>query len=477
MLEKFQELKESFYSKNPDLTFWDGQYANYLKVALDGLRVNYVKKGPMRTVFTWPTLFISLFHLIQRVRLKINSRFYQNYRAHIRKANSFTHPDIMLFDLARYQLDEEQKPASVHFHHIYLYLSAVKRVFFTGEKEIKNYRLYHDSYEDRKYIRTCLPLNKELKRIYQDAAKVYQKNAKRPCYTKEERLNFNRAFQNFLDDLCYWYYIFQELKPKQIWFMCHYHKEGFMLAAKLHKIALIELQHGLIAESDIFYQFPKSFESVRSRALMPDKILTYGQYWSNILQKGHVLPLNQTSVLGYYQYERKTPLTSEIQKVQQFAQGRKIILVTTQTSMHDFFIKYIDSCIAHEDWKKSKLCFVVKTHPAEKQETYQLLERYAEVMMVSDIPLGVLFHLTQVHVTIYSTTIFDALRSGVSTYCVEEPLFEDYLSEIEKAVPVQRVKHGEVPGTLGIDESLDVSFYYQEPNFQILLDIANTRFS
>ena len=47
--------------------------------------------------------------------------------------------------------------------------------------------------------------------------------------------------------------------------ICHYHKEVIYAAKKLN-IKIIEYQHGLIAKSDIFYNFPNEILDIKMTA-------------------------------------------------------------------------------------------------------------------------------------------------------------------------------------------------------------------
>jgi hypothetical protein len=56
----------------------------------------------------------------------------------------------------------------------------------------------------------------------------------------------------------------------------HYHNEGKALAFKRKDIKTIELQHGLIAATDVFYVFPPQTKSIINKALFADEIWVYG---------------------------------------------------------------------------------------------------------------------------------------------------------------------------------------------------------
>ena len=110
---------------------------------------------------------------------------------------------------------------------------------------------------------------------------------------------------------------------------------------------------------------------------------------------------------------------------------------------------------------------MVKTHPLEKQEHYAILHETAGVKMVNH-PLPVLFKKTQLHVTIYSTTLYDGARAGVPGFAFYNEQYKDYIQEIIQSGVAQPLAEKENPIDLiaHLKKNLYHFVYLQELQFR-----------
>ena len=159
--------------------------------------------------------------------------------------------------------------------------------------------------------------------------------------------------------------------------ICHYHKEGLIYAAKKLNIKLIEFQHGLIAKSDIFYNFPNEICNIKNDCLFPDEFRAYGNYWIGVLNEGNFLNQEKIKLVDYYLYYRAKLNTNEANHFHSFVNNKKIILVTTQTFLSSNFINYIDELIQILD---DDYCIIIKPHPKENINEYN---KYNNVKYIS----------------------------------------------------------------------------------------------
>jgi hypothetical protein len=210
----------------------------------------------------------------------------------------------------------------------------------------------------------------------------------------------------------------------------HYHHEGLLLALRKRGIRSTELQHGLIAPSDIFYVFPKAVETVRSRALFPDRIFVYGDYWKSILRKGCEFVEDKIIVMGDFRKKNEDAGSDEAMKViEEFVSNSKIILVSGQTFISDFFsgyVKTLSNLISsrHPEWK-----IIMKPHPNEKLEDYSGVSSLDNVL-VTRTNIHYLFRKAHIHISIYSTTLYDSLEYGLTNFSLDHEKFRDYTRDI-----------------------------------------------
>ena len=62
--------------------------------------------------------------------------------------------------------------------------------------------------------------------------------------------------------------------------------EALIAALRDLGIKSVEIQHGLISASDYYYVYSEKLKPGLEKALFPDTIGLYGQYWKNILLRG-----------------------------------------------------------------------------------------------------------------------------------------------------------------------------------------------
>ena len=81
---------------------------------------------------------------------------------------------------------------------------------------------------------------------------------------------------------------------------------------------------------------------------------------------------------------------------------------TTQTFLSSNFINYIDELIQILD---DDYCIIIKPHPKENINEYNKYNNVKNIL-VSEISIEFLLRKADIHITMYSTTAFDALRHG-----------------------------------------------------------------
>ena len=247
-----------------------------------------------------------------------------------------------------------------------------------------------------------------------------------------ELYNIRVGINKFFDEFRFWNFILKNKAIKIALFQGHYHREGFILALRRHKIASVELQHGLIANEDIFYIFPPIVKTVAARALFPDKIFTYGSHWAELLRKGAEFRDDQIDVLGVYQELNNFVSNRDRDNLDKFLGNDPMILITTQTFLHEEFIEYI-IWLSNDLIKKSiKAKIVVKNHPSEKSVVYQKINSLKNVKLVS---MNTEYLLSRCiwHVSCYSTTLYDATRHRCKNFSLLISKYADYVESFVKS--------------------------------------------
>lgn len=420
----FSNFKDNFYNRiKDDISVFDCEEFNMLKVVLDGLYVDYANKGKVRSHVFYPLFFYESFLLLKNSFIKI--KFGQKTRVF----DKLEYSETLVVDVARVINLPNGKMKSLYFDNIVKSLDRTK-TFIVSEKAAKiDCDVFLSDLENRfKYQK----LNLTEKKLRSELISCFNKIKHLEVFSKTELVNIQFAIYNFFNQYRVWSRFLANFNNiKHSIFVCHYHKEGLMLALRRKKVKCIELQHGLIAKEDIFYIFPNSIDGYQSKMLFADKILVYGRYWLNVLLKGNEYKAEQISIIGNYLYNDFSSFEIKEKEVLKFKENnKKLILVTTQTSMQSYYIDYVKFLKKNIEDRNINAVIIIKPHPSESIALYKNEFINSGIVSVSDIPIQILFKYTDVHISIYSTTLYDALKYKLTNFSLMVNDFIDYTKGI-----------------------------------------------
>ncbi|TND05910.1 MAG: hypothetical protein FD123_3601 [Bacteroidetes bacterium] len=413
----FSSLKKSFYSRFPDCSIFDCEEYNLLKVVLDGLKVRYSSKGHIRTPLFWPLPAHKIWLNLQRRRNPIDP-------AQTGRLKSIDQKRFWAMDFGGRTMDGK----SVFFERIRGLAGAGDMVLLSG-KTGPGYFPADFSFEGLPGAMALLPFDEEDTRM-RNALRTFEKKlAAAGLLNGTERKDIRIALQLFFDQYRGWKKILELAKPLHVVLIMHYHHEGLLLALRRKGIKITELQHGLIAPEDIFYMMPKSVSAVSSRALFADRILVYGQFWKDRLLQGGEYAEEQIRIIGYYHYEPVTDPAQLPADIQDFTRNKKVWLVCTQTYMDDEYCAHVMRISSLLAKSGAQACILVKPHPHEPLSKYASLAQLENVKLVQ-ASLGALFPVADAHLSICSTTHYDALRYGLRSFALDTEKYKDYLESV-----------------------------------------------
>ncbi len=291
-------------------------------------------------------------------------------------------------------------------------------------------------------------------------------------FTEAELINIKYAFHKFFHQYKIWNRFLNEQNAiTKCYFVCHYHKEGQILALKEHSIECIELQHGLIAPQDIFYVFPKSISVIKDRALFADKIYTFGSFWNDVLLEGGEYNKDQIGIIGYYLFNDFGKYKDESGSLKKMIGEKTSILITTQTHIHSYFIAFVKKMIQLLGDRKKEFIVLLKPHPAEDINLYKNAFSSDEDVHVLQYPVPVLFENTDIHISVYSTTLYEALRYNIPNLVFKAPRCEDYVDEILRSgIAKEIVLPDDILNFNKDSNKKNVTNYFYEPYNKNLLN-------
>jgi len=452
----FSAFKADFYGKAKDLSLYDCGDLNLLKVVLDGLKVNYISRGAIRLPFFLPDV---LWNLSQAIKRKKN--------AGLETLRENKEANILIADLSgRSETEKEGKPQSYYFHTLLSEFQSAECIHVVEYFKKKGYP--HDLDLRKLSYLQYTPSDNYEKRLRKDLIQTFSHIKNSKVFSKAELTNIQIAIQSFFCQYKIWNEVLRKLPAiKYCLLEQHYHHEGLLLALKRNKIQSYEIQHGLISEKDIFYVFPKEISAIRDKALFPDKILVYGEYWKNTLLKGSEFTKENITLVGDLRKKSASIASQEEEKeIKDFSKNHKIILVSSQTFMHEFYADYtlkLSDLLRskHTGWK-----IILKLHPNEKEENYSSLRNIPNVL-ISKSNILYLFKLAAIHISVYSTTLYDALGYDLVNFSLINEGFKDYSLDIVKDKIAYALEQQEDPiekskEFLHIPSPIQPSFVYSQ---------------
>jgi hypothetical protein len=421
----FDLFKKQFYDQVKDLSILNCLEFNLLKVVLDGLKVDYVASGILKTRFTSSTYLFRLTHHLRGV--KYGKKLPAEMESKWKEIGKRKH--LLIDHSARTARAVTGKTISFYFSEI-LESAEAKNIAHIVEKK-PNLLYDYDC---------CLPqwtdcfrytaLDADDKELHSALIDVYRNLDRNKCFAGKDLINIGIAFEKFFYEYKTWKQLLGYFDQKQIHLLCHYHREGSMLAMRRAGREIIEWQHGLISTKDIFYCFPQMVSGFKTKCLFSDKIWVYGTYWKEVLLSGHEFAEDQIEIRGFYPFDRKVVSEEIDASLKEWIGGRTVLLVTTQTTLHTHFISYLKNLLPKLN--SDKQVVLLRPHPAEKKELYAELETFHHCRIETS-NLSFLLDLCDLHLSVYSTTIYDAIRFGKPSFSLEVASCMDYISDLVKA--------------------------------------------
>lgn len=467
-MSTFTEFKDRLYNRIDDITIFNCADISLFKVALDGLKVDYVGKGKVRPFalhsrFMFDLVVIGKKFRYQKTAPKVGSDFSANVSK-----------EIIVTEVGRLVKGTDEGSKSFYFQNIMEAIGRENLVYVAENSSTNDLNFDFKISEIQKIVETRY-LSSTENQFRTQVRATYKKIKRSRLFSAHELKNIKFAFHKFFMEYRAWDYFLSNLPNlKRAYFVCHYHKESQIAAFRKHSIQSIELQHGIIAPQDIFYVLPQIVKSVQSKLLCADRILVYGRYWKSILEMGYEYKPEQIDIVGYYPFEGTGEISKRKLNIQKLIEGKvNVVVVTTQTYLDQYFINYVRWLQDQVDG--SSTVILLKPHPAEDSSIYKKEFESSSVTFVVDETLVVLFSFASIHISIYSTTLYDALRYKVKNYCIYVEDYKDYIEAIVESGIAQLITSNQNPLSYADQSSkpaIDPNYYFENFDKFKLIKVA-----
>lgn len=409
----FSEQQELLKVKLRQADRLSGELFNYLKIFQHAL--TYHRNGDTSKLLRSPW-----------GRSERLVRLYYRFRAKRDRRTAQGPPltSVLVFENGRYVTDAAGKVHSAHYAQLRRALPAsVQTTLLTRPNSpLKS----HDHVVQKLINEVCpFPLSEHGKELMSDLNTVIRRCAKSSDFTKGEMAYITSAAHVFFEQFMGFDALLRNRGVEVALFDNHYHNEGLMAALKLNQVRCVEVQHGLIAANDLYYAYPDYVKDVAHKALFPDAVLLFGEFWKGILEKGYEHPPEHLKVVGDYSYFGGEAVSSAIPK-------GKHVLITAQKNMGDQYIPYAKQLAARMHEKHPGWVLRIKLHPLEKDpDAYYALKSEGIDILGNESNLMDALAASRIHISIYSTTFFDAIGLDTLNLSLQDyGVSADYAKEI-----------------------------------------------
>jgi len=276
--------------------------------------------------------------------------------------------------------------------------------------------------KDKNY--TLVAISTPGSKLFKDQTSLQYLNINREYY-------FSKIKSYFLgkkEEVFFWKKILEKIKPKII--ICIQPKHELCVAAKLSKITIVDLQHGLV-DTSVYYNLKNPY----GRKGLPNSILCWDINTKNYLKK--ILPSVPSIVFGnpwitkFQQKNSNKFIYIENKKLDLIKSKKPVVIITLQWKKN-FSKKNIDipnhvveslRILLNKGWN----CWI-RFHPAHVKEfnrstlhqnwnkTTKLNINFSNVYDVTDFALPYLLKFSNVHITNYSSAIIESKILKVNSY-------------------------------------------------------------
>jgi len=241
------------------------------------------------------------------------------------------------------------------------------------------------------------------------------------------------------------------LAPERALLICHYGREAFIAACKSRGLSVTELMHGSIVGVDTFYNYPASYGHLFDRALFPDKTAVYGEYWRRVVIGGHMFPPESVIVAGYY---LKVPTR---QREREAGKRTRILICaqpTVQPELLDYIV-FLKATLDRTGWE-----IIIKPHPRENAVPYEALAEEGFVS-VSNRTAYELLAECDIHISSYSSVLYEAILYGVCNYALYVDRYAQYCDEVIGSGVALPLRPNQLPVPCAVDVG-QVRFYLDD---------------
>ncbi len=467
--EKTTDFNRRFYDRVEDLQIFNCGDINILKIILDGIRTDRdLMKADIGFFFHHEWLYRFVLLMMRIKRSLVRRKMLQMCNEQLDKLHSLANRKYLIIDDHRVIKTQDNRQVSFYFENIIKSLGRDDVIYiYAGIKPAEQH--FDFRYINHLHYTLANRLTGDERKFRKDLLETYRRVERSGKFTNAELKRIKIAIVLFFSSFRAWNSILANIHPDRAVLIRTYYTEGLLLALKRHKIQSVELQHGLFSVGDIDYIFPSEIKSIKDRAFFPDKMLTFGPFWKNLLMMGAEFSEEQIENIGYYPYVNDQARIQLTEQLKPFVNDKGILLVATQFFLEQEYCDYVRWLSRDILKKKQPYVILVKLHPGDNPALYKSLNSLENVKIVGG-NINDYLSISDALVSIFSTTLYDAIRYDVPSFALYKKTFSGYIDEMVKWGVAYKLNMDESPVDYLNKNTLkrNVRYFYSQPDYQVL---------
>jgi hypothetical protein len=236
-----------------------------------------------------------------------------------------------------------------------------------------------------------------------------------PARERAFRVRCAGAARRFLGERAGYERLLEDFRPAAVALVDAYNQHGLVAAARARGIPAVEFQHGNIHPDHPGYIWFAGAAAVRGRLPIPDRIATYGAYWSEVLAREGFWAPAEVPAVGSARMDATRRMPRER------GEGSVLrIVFTSQFATRDHAIPLLDEFLRLAEEAGLDYTLAIKVHRAEREfmAGYRALaKRSPRVSVLAPYERDTLELIAgaDVHVSGWSTCHYEAVGLGTPT--------------------------------------------------------------
>ena len=232
----------------------------------------------------------------------------------------------------------------------------------------------------------------------------------------------NFALQLCLEDFFRWF--LGKIRPRMLLYCDNGNVKGMLTAAHELGVIAVDMQHGVVSPTHVMYRYPPGLDMGRIKAALPKRIFTFGTFWN----AQYSLPVRTVAVGSpHFDLQSEKPFRAPPQE-----RAKRILISSVLLSrgiLSELAVELARMLPDHTIYYKLR----IDEYSSWKDHYPPSFRSGGNLVVIENYEKSIYdyFALCRYHVGTNSTTLFEGLAYGLTTFVLTLGRYEEVLPLIE----------------------------------------------